>query len=66
MSRQLKELGGLTVSEFWGGERRGHCIQITARQAPDGYAQLTRRDVAALVVMLVRWLARARANNPAK
>jgi len=46
MSKELKPIGNISITQFWGGER-GTCFQLTAPNE-DGdinYVQLSREDI---------------------
>ena len=46
------------LTSFYGGVKRGRCIQITAKQEDGtyGYAQLTKEDAKALIKDLQKFL----------
>ena len=47
MSTELKsEMTSHTATQFWGGDARGVCIQITSNE--EGFIQLTMEEAAAL------------------
>jgi hypothetical protein len=49
MSTQLRQIGDITITQFYGGRLRGTCVQL---KGPDGYVQLDARGVGYLVEVL--------------
>jgi hypothetical protein len=62
MSKDLYNDGDLSVTQFWGGEKAGQCVQITQPSTQPGtvryfdYVQLDRDQAEAVVNVLVDWL----------
>ena len=57
MSDELAEIGtkrGVAVTAFYGGIKRGRCIQLTPTRG--GYSQLDQNEVRQLVGTLNEWL----------
>ena len=51
MSTELKPIGDMNVTRFWGGKKRGRCIQLT-RPNEDGdseYVQISVHEMKRLI-----------------
>jgi len=59
MSKLLyeREDNVLNINEFYGGSKRGVCVQLTT---DDGYVQLTRKQVKDTMEVLSEWLGEAK------
>lgn len=55
MSTQIADIDGLIVTSFYGGDKRGLCVQLTPKLVI-GYTQLTKTQVRELVKTLQDWL----------
>lgn len=55
MSTKLAEVGSLQVTSFYGGEKRGVCLQLTPPLGEE-HVQLTRLEVEKLATLLRKWL----------
>jgi len=60
MTTTLYEDGGVTITQFAGGNARGVCVEVTLAQNPhDGQfdsVQLTRTQAETVVNVLAKWL----------
>ena len=51
--------GNLIVTQFWGGDKRGTCLQLTP-ETGEGFIQLTAAETESLGRILSEWLAARR------
>lgn len=56
MSKQIADINGLLVTSFYGGKKRGLCLQLTSPQPAIGYSQLNVKQVRELIAALQDWL----------
>ena len=61
MSQELGKINDLQVTAFWGGIKRGACIQLSPDEKYDGgfrdsYSHLTIRETEELIKLLQLWL----------
>ncbi len=44
----------LLVNAFWGGDKKGGCIQITEAHGQTGYVQITRKEAKAFLKLALK------------
>lgn len=56
MTTEIATVGDHEVVRFWGGDRKGPCLQVTTQTGPGQYVRLTQDEVRMLIPVLKRFL----------